>query len=54
MVLTRAMEANTNVVGSTSQTPFTAMEKYMQALMASIQELTRQHQVLMQRLLQHE
>jgi hypothetical protein len=55
MVRTRSMEINAQLLPSSSQSPeVAAMEKQVRDLTANLQELTRQNQVLNQKLQQHE
>uniref|UniRef100_A0A2N9GXC3 RNase H type-1 domain-containing protein n=1 Tax=Fagus sylvatica TaxID=28930 RepID=A0A2N9GXC3_FAGSY len=55
MVRTRSMEIHAQTLPSSSQSPeVAAMEKQVRDLTANLQELTRQNQVLNQKLLQHE
>uniref|UniRef100_A0A2N9GCW7 Uncharacterized protein n=1 Tax=Fagus sylvatica TaxID=28930 RepID=A0A2N9GCW7_FAGSY len=55
MVRMRSMEIHAQALPSSSQSPeVAAMEKQVRDLTANLQELTRQNEVLNQRLLQHE
>uniref|UniRef100_A0A2N9GU89 RNase H type-1 domain-containing protein n=1 Tax=Fagus sylvatica TaxID=28930 RepID=A0A2N9GU89_FAGSY len=55
MVRTRSMEIHAQALPSSSQPPeVAAMERQVRDLTANLQELTRQNQILNQRLLQHE
>uniref|UniRef100_A0A2N9GA07 Uncharacterized protein n=1 Tax=Fagus sylvatica TaxID=28930 RepID=A0A2N9GA07_FAGSY len=55
MVRTRSMEIHAQALPSSSQPPEVAeMERQVRDLTANLQELTRQNQILNQRLLQHE
>jgi hypothetical protein len=53
MVRTQSMDVNAHLLPSSSQSPkVAAMEKQVQDLTANLEELTRQNQVLNQKLLQ--
>uniref|UniRef100_A0A2N9FDU0 Uncharacterized protein n=1 Tax=Fagus sylvatica TaxID=28930 RepID=A0A2N9FDU0_FAGSY len=53
MVRTQSMDVNAHLLPSNSQSPkVAAMEKQVQDLTANLEELTRQNQVLNQKLLQ--